>query len=540
MKQIFFPKIKKNISKRVKWTKELAQQEAAKYFSRSEFQKKSSNAYHAALRWGWLDDVTSHMVTKRNNNWTYDDIFLIAQNYDRLIDFQKNENAAYLFAKRHGFFDNIISHMKRKNRWDKKKIHEIALKYKSRSEFEKNEPNPYNAALRMGIMDDIAQHMELLGHRYKRMIYVYEFPDNYFYVGLTYNQKKRNYGHLRDVRSSVYQHKLKTGLIPVLKKITEYITNEESKQKENEVLNQYIDNGWIPLNKSKTGGLGGNLQKWFKEEIIIIAKKYTKLKDFRNNEPKVLEAALRNGWYDDVIKDLEKTIKVKKYTEEILKNIIKNYKTLSDFRKGEPSAYSSILANNLHDLIKNLKRKEYPWTKFDDVKKEAEKYKTRNEFLQNSKGAYYSALRNDWLDEVAKHMKSKFVWTKNLVNDVAKKYDNYFDFRTNNKTAYDAAQRYGWINDVTKHMKRRKVWDDNSVKEEALKYQNRDDFRLRGLGAYSYAKKNNILDDVTSHMILKNVKGHKEDIFTCKFCEKEIGGLSNLRRHIKVSHNTEL
>jgi hypothetical protein len=89
-------------------------------------------------------------------------------------------------------------------------------------------------------------------------------------------------------------------------------------------------------------------------------------------------------------------------------------------------------------------------------------------------------------------------------------------------------------------MKKRRVWDDESVKQEALKYQNREAFRLGSLGAYSYAKKNNMLDDVTSHMELKHVKGHKEDVFTCEFCGKKIGGIGNLRRHVKVSHNVEL
>ena len=537
MKQIILNEIKKIITERTKWTKELVQKEAEKYGNRGEFQKKSQNAYNAARHNGWIDDVTTHMVIKRNNNWTYDDIFQIAQNYDRFNDFRNNENAAYLFAKRHGFIDDIISHMKRNIRWDKKKIHNIALKYNNRSEFEKNDPNAYNAALRMGIMDDVAQHMELLGHRYKRMIYVYEFSDKYFYVGLTYNQNKRNYSHLRNAKSSVYQHILTTGLKPTLKKITEYISNEEAVQKENEILNHYINNGWKPLNRTKTGNLGSNIKKWTKEMVMDIVKNYTKLNDFRKNEPNAWNAAFNSDWYDEVTSHLERIIKVKKYTREILEKIIKNYETLADFSRNEPTAYGAVLANKWYDLIENLKRKEHPWTNFDNVKKEAEKYTIKTDFSKNSPGAFGSAVKNGWIDDVTKHMEIKFVWTKDLVNDVAKKYDNYTDFRIENKNAYDAAQRNGWLNDVTKHMKRRKVWDDESVKQEALKYQNREAFRLGSLGGYSYAKKNNILDDVTSHMGLKNVKGHKEDIFTCEFCGKKIGGVGNLKRHVKVTHN---
>jgi hypothetical protein len=79
-------------------------------------------------------------------------------------------------------------------KWTKELIQKEAEKYGNRGEFQKKSPNAYSSALRKGIMDDVTQHMELLGNRYNRMIYVYEFPDNYFYVGLTYTQKKREYG----------------------------------------------------------------------------------------------------------------------------------------------------------------------------------------------------------------------------------------------------------------------------------------------------------------------------------------------------------
>jgi predicted GIY-YIG superfamily endonuclease len=539
MKQIILNEIKKIINERIKWTKELVQDEAIKYNTRVEFQKKSANAYEAARRNGWLDDVTGHMI-KLKRDWTFDDIKKIAKKYDKLIDFKTKENAAYLFARRHHFLGDVITHMKRNVRWNKDTLHKEALKYKTRSEFEQNSPNAYNSALRFKIMDDITTHMKPQGHRYKRIIYVFEFPDNHFYVGLTFNEKRRNLSHMSDVKSSVYKHIIQTGLKPKFKIITDYVDIETAQKKENEILRQYINNGWIPLNRTKTGGLGSSNKKWTKEMVMDIIKNYTKLNDFRKNEPNAWSAANKSDWYDEVTSHLEKIIKVKKYTREILEKIIKNYETLADFSRNEPTAYAAVLVNKWYDLIENLKRKEHPWTNFDNVKKEAEKYNMKTDFSKNSPGAFASAVKNGWIDDVTKHMTPKFLWTKNLVNDIAKKYDNSTEFRAHNKRAYDAAQKYGWLDDVTKHMKKRKVWDDESVKQEALKYQNREAFRMGSNGAYSYAKKNNILDDVTSHMELKNVKGHKEDIFTCEFCGKKIGGFSNLRRHVKVSHNVEL
>jgi hypothetical protein len=525
--------------KRVKWTKEFAQEHAKKYNKRVDFQKQSPLAYSAALRNGWLDDITGHMVILRRN-WTFDEIKKIAEKYDRQCDFQLNENAAYLFAKRHNFLYDVVVHMKKNIRWDKDKLHKEALKYKSRTEFEQNNEKAYSAALRFKIMDEITTHMKPLGHKYKRLIYVYEFSDNHFYVGLTFNEKKRNLSHMSSVESAVYQHMKKTGIKPKFNIVTEYLDIKIAQSKENEILLEYLNNGWISLNRAKTGSLGGNNKKWTKEIVMEITKNYTKLIDFRKNEPNAWNASVNSEWHYEVTSHLERIIKVRKYDREILEKIIKNYKTLSDFAKNESSAYSAILKNSWYDLIENLKRKECKWVSFDNIKEEAKKYKTKKEFNKKSMSAYNAAQRYGWLDDVTKHMEKKFIWTKDLLNDIAKKYDNYVDFRKENHNAYNAAVKYNWLNDVTKHMKKRNTWDYESVKKEAQKYQNREAFRLGGLGAYSYAKKHKILDDITSHMELKNVKGHKEPVFTCKFCGKKIGGFGNNKRHLKVFHNIEL
>jgi predicted GIY-YIG superfamily endonuclease len=75
--------------------------------------------------------------------------------------------------------------------------------------------------------------MEPLGHKYKRMIYVYEFSDNFCYVGLTFNKKKRHNSHITSKSSAVYQHIEKTKLTPVFKPLTEYIDKVLAQKKEN-------------------------------------------------------------------------------------------------------------------------------------------------------------------------------------------------------------------------------------------------------------------------------------------------------------------
>jgi len=47
------------------WTKEKCRIEALKYKAKSEFQKKSVSAYDKSLQKGWLNEVCSHMNSRR-------------------------------------------------------------------------------------------------------------------------------------------------------------------------------------------------------------------------------------------------------------------------------------------------------------------------------------------------------------------------------------------------------------------------------------------------------------------------------------------
>ena len=70
----------------VKWTKEKCHIEALKYNTRSDFWRFSQNAYDAANKYSWLDEICSHMIIKINQ---YD--------YDRIIYCYKfSDNSIYI------------------------------------------------------------------------------------------------------------------------------------------------------------------------------------------------------------------------------------------------------------------------------------------------------------------------------------------------------------------------------------------------------------------------------------------------------------
>ena len=378
------------------WTFDKVKQEAEKYNTKSEFSKGSSGAYASAQKFNWLDDVTNHMKpVKGFGYWTFDKVKQEAEKYNTKTEFWKGSSGAYTVAK--------------KNNW----------------------------------LDDVTKHMGVVGNKFNRLIYSFEFPDKSVYVGLSYNEKV------------VYKYMKETGLKPVFKKETHYLSQENAVRMEEYVEDWYRQNGWKILNVNKTGALGGTNIIWT---------------------------------FDKVKQEAEK------------------YNTNIEFMRGSPGAYSSAKRHNwLGDITKHMESYVRPiyWT-LDKVKQEAEKYNTKKEFRKGSPRAYGIAKLNKWVDDVTKHMdelkKHKNYWTYDMVKQEAEKYNTRTEFDKGNTSAYQAAQKNNWLDDVTKHMVKKETnpkgyWTYDMVKQEAEKYNTRTEFWKGSSGAYTVASKNNWLDE---------------------------------------------
>ena len=299
------------------WTKEKCQEEALKYKTRGEFQKKSKSAYSVTHINGWLDEICQHMTYKQlpNGYWTKERCIEEALKYEMRNDFRINSKSAYLMTYKNGWLDEICQHMHREallsDYWTKEKCHEEALKYKTKKEFKENCRQVYAISCNNKWIDEISTHMFLLkkpisywteemckaealkyqyktdyiihsqkayniaqkndwnkkhcnhmiilGDKYNRLIYVYEFLDNYAYVGLTFNIKKRNAKHLslNEIKlTSVAKHMSETNLTPTLIKLTDYLPVKVAQNLEDFYIEKYKKGGWLLLNKLKGGGLG--------------------------------------------------------------------------------------------------------------------------------------------------------------------------------------------------------------------------------------------------------------------------------------------
>jgi hypothetical protein len=331
------------------WTDEMLRDEASKYQTLKDFRDNSQSAYITANNRGILDDITSHMP--RIKIWTYDEAKKEAKKYEDYNGFAKNSPAFYQ-SKRNGWLEEFKKFLPLRNTyWTKDSTHIEALKYKTKKEFRDNSPKAYSAAANNGWMDDIDDHFEKVGNKFNRIIYAYEFPDNSVYVGLTYNEKRRQEDHLNleKAKSMVARHILKTGLNPIFKKLSDFMSQEEAANLESCTIEKYRSDGWTILNKQKGGGLGAcKRTELTMEKIKQLTKGFERRVDFKRAFPKEYAIAQKYGWLDDVVADIPIQDRTK-WTYEKTKELAKNFKTRAELKYANQSAYHSARKNGWLD-----------------------------------------------------------------------------------------------------------------------------------------------------------------------------------------------
>jgi len=235
--------------------------------------------------------------------------------------------------------------------WNKERCNEVALLCKTRSEFRSNYVGAYNVSRRNGWLNDFCSHMEVFGNLRKRLVYSYEFSDNHVYVGITCNKGRRDRQH-NEISGSVYEYIQKTGLTPIKKELSDgYIDVVEAQKLEKNGVAEYRKNGWNILNRTDTGGLGGNIKIWNKEKCKSVALLCKTRKEFSMKYSSAYISSRKNGWLNEIC---------------------------------------------LHMIIQ--KRPNGYWN-YETCKEAALNYNTRFDFSHKCSGAYFISHKNNWLDE---------------------------------------------------------------------------------------------------------------------------------------------
>lgn len=107
------------------WTIERCHEEALKYATRTKFENNSSSAYRISLNNGWINYICSHMILqhKPNGYWTKKRCHDEALKYDTRTDFQKKSASAYDKGHDNNWLDELCSHMSKVGNYKKRCIY---------------------------------------------------------------------------------------------------------------------------------------------------------------------------------------------------------------------------------------------------------------------------------------------------------------------------------------------------------------------------------------------------------------------------------
>jgi hypothetical protein len=292
--------------------------------------------------------------------------------------------------------------MKKHNYWTYERCKDMAKLCKTRTEFKKLYPSAVDKSYDNKWMDDICSHMIKIGNYKKRCIYVAIFSDHYAYVGLTYNFNIRINSHIKDINSSIYKHINKTGLKPRFEKLTDYVDiNIASTKLEEFFKTHYEGLGFKMLNIAKTGGVGGNIPKYTKEDCQKESLKYLTRGEF-SKFSNFYNVSFRNGWLDDVCSHMIELKKPKGYwTKEKCENFSLKCNSLKEFEEKYNTSYiSSRRYGWIKDITKHMEKPKpynYKWSK-EECEKEYLKYNNIKDFKKYSKYAYKTIINNHWLE----------------------------------------------------------------------------------------------------------------------------------------------
>ena len=293
--------------------------------------------------------------------YTYEKCLEIARKCRTKAEFRRVNGSARNVALKNGWMKDytwFVDGRKDPRKWTSEKIIFEARKFKRKLDFMRKLPGAYHAAAKRGLLptfnwfEDCAINLEN-GRIYCIYRYVFEQEAvKYVYIGLTMRPTIRDRRH-RIGDSSVFDFSQENGIpIPKMEILEGNLTQIEARTREDELLSEHKANGFVLLNRAKTGrmigSVGGMHVKWGKAACKREALKYKSRGDFQNGAPSAYQAALLKHWLDE-------------YT------------------------WFDIVHHNT-------------WT-HDDFLAEARKYKSIKEFYQGNQGAAQAGRLRGWMKE---------------------------------------------------------------------------------------------------------------------------------------------
>lgn len=345
------------------WQKKVNCIDAAKQCSTyAEFTRTYAQAYRSVRLNGWIEEFKKMFPPsgrKPDGYYSYEKCKEIASKCNTRKEFETLDVVAYDKCRNKGWIEDVCSHMERKrvvnNSYTKAMCAKEAKKYNSRKEFQSKSPKVYDAAVRYKWIKEICSHMKLVGSRYSRALYVFEFEDKSAYVGLTYDYEERfNYHYNQGYVSEKLEE---CGADFIM--LNEFYTPERAAKEEKKLIKKYKDKGWKILNRAPAGSIGAKEKVWDKETVAKEAKKYKTRKEFFTSNNSAYTLASKNGWLKEVCSHMEYPNGRKHgfgyWTKERCYQAAKKCRTKKEFREKYPTACTKCASNGWDDAVEHLK-----------------------------------------------------------------------------------------------------------------------------------------------------------------------------------------
>ena len=440
---------------------------------------------------------------------------------------------------------------KPKNYWTYETLKEEALKYDNKKDFRKY-ASTAASYISQNNWNELTAHMKKLSTLRERYIYAFEFQDNHVYVGLTCDISKRYGEHISENRSQVSKHIHKTQQPFEFKIITqEPISMKIAGEMETQTLQQYTNNGWIILNKAKTGSLGGIRPIWTYDKCKQEALKYNCPIQLRKNLKHVITIMKENGWFEELTSHIVDNRRLNHWnTYENCKQEALKYKTLNEFRKKCNGAYKGIVRNGWKkELISHLTKQIVTSNVTYEQCKAITLKCTSCEEIKRKYWIYYKGMiNNGWYEELTKHIKLKLdenIWTYEKCEQVALAYKTATSFKLNQKPLISYLKQKKWYEDIInvigiKDIKPNGYWTYERCKEVAMKCNTYTELSRKHPRVYTLIKQNN-WNELEKH-IPKRVQKipYYWTYDKCKLVAKECTGRWDLKKKYKGAYELSL
>ena len=249
----------------------------------------------------------------------------------------------------------------------------------------------------------------------KYFTYVYEFSNNYCYVGLTVDVSRRDSEHHRC--GCVCQHSKVYGVeIPEVKVLESGLDEFEAQASEGNWCKYYVDGGWFLINKAPTGlfisslggicsgigslsgvSLSGDIACYY-QVCLCDAQKCSTLQEFRVNHINSYQMSRKYGWeFDWLMKSAPRRSVTLEYSYDVMKDAASKCKSRTEFSLKYKCYYcESLKRGYLDDFFPKAiktKIKDDKTVSDDELRKKMLSYSTKTEFYK-AEYKYYEMCRS--------------------------------------------------------------------------------------------------------------------------------------------------